>query len=532
MGIFFVYILKSAICLAVFYLFYRLLLSKETFHRFNRYALLGLLIISFLLPLVKVSVKWPTELGNNLQILEQMILTDDMMIEGVVPSVPSGMSLGIQLLIGVYFLGILFFTGRLFYAFFRLLWKLKSCEHEPMANYLSTDTKAVLLTHDDTMAPFSWMKFIIISRKDLQENAREILIHELSHIRNHHSTDLLVADICILFQWFNPAAWLLKQELQNIHEYEADENVINEGVNVKQYQLLLIKKAVGTRLYTMANSFNHSKLNKRITMMQKQKSSQWARLKYLYVLPVAIVAVSAFARPEVSDKVKEISAVKVNDLSANVEKIVSEKSSTLLSQSTDSAVSETIKAPTLVLSAADEMPQYPGGISAFMQYIGDNMRYPKSAKQKGLEGQVVVQFVIDEEGNVLDPKVVRSVDEELDAEAIRVVSLSPKWEAGKLAGKPVAIKYTDPLHNTLDIDSEVSTESTTTPQKINIMTIVATGGTNTTKMFVNGEEVDPSELKAFNEHDIESMQVLKSEVELKKYNAEGADAVILITTKK
>ena len=110
------------------------------------------------------------------------------------------------------------------------------------------------------------MGYIVISRKDLEENGREILIHELAHIHNRHSWDLLVADVCIFFQWFNPASWLLKQELQNIHEFEADETVIKEGVDAKQYQLLLIKKAVGTRLYSMANSFNHSKLEKNVSL--------------------------------------------------------------------------------------------------------------------------------------------------------------------------------------------------------------------------------------------------------------------------
>ena len=124
------------------------------------------------------------------------------------------------------------------------------------------------------------MKFVVISEKDLKENREEILTHEYAHIRKRHSIDLLIADICIFFQWFNPASWLLKQELQNIHEFEADESVIAQGIDAKKYQLLLIKKAVGTRLYSMANSFNHSSLKKRITMMLKKKSNPWARLKY------------------------------------------------------------------------------------------------------------------------------------------------------------------------------------------------------------------------------------------------------------
>ena len=162
---------------------------------------------------------------------------------------------------------------------------LKSGKKEDIGSYLpGRKERVTLIVHNCDIAPFSWMGYIVISRKDLEENGREILIHELAHIHNRHSWDLLVADVCIFFQWFNPASWLLKQELQNIHEFEADETVIKEGVDAKQYQLLLIKKAVGTRLYSMANSFNHSKLKKRITMMLKEKSSPWARLKYLYVL--------------------------------------------------------------------------------------------------------------------------------------------------------------------------------------------------------------------------------------------------------
>ena len=138
----------------------------------------------------------------------------------------------------------------------------------------------------------------------------------MAHVHNRHSIDLLISDICIIFQWFNPTSWLLKQELQNIHEYEADETVIRQGVNAKQYQLLLIKKAVGTRLYSMANSFNHSKLKKRITMMLKEKSSPWARMKYLYVLPVAAITLTAFARPEISNELNEISTIKVNDITS------------------------------------------------------------------------------------------------------------------------------------------------------------------------------------------------------------------------
>ena len=316
MGVFFIYILKSSVCLVLFYLFFRLLLSKETFHRFNRMALLGVLFFSLLIPCIEVTTRHQVEVQQAVLSIEQLLLMAELEATpanvGAVQETPT--ISWVQIVLLVYLAGILFLVCRNIYSLICLFRLVHSGKHEKL------EKGVTLVVHNQEIAPFSWMKYIVISRKDLEENGREILIHEMAHIHHRHLVDLLVADICIFFQWFNPGAWLLKQELQNIHEYEADETVINEGVNAKEYQLLLIKKAVGTRLYSMANSFNHSKLKKRITMMLKEKSNPWARLKYLYVLPLAAIAVTAFARPEISEKVEEISAVKVNDLAEIVEK--------------------------------------------------------------------------------------------------------------------------------------------------------------------------------------------------------------------
>ena len=317
MGIFLIYILKSAVCLSLFYLFYRLLLSKETFHRFNRIALLGILFLSLLIPFIEVTTTHQSELNQTMLTVEQLLMMAE---AGAMESAemeivqPEELSISwVQVLLLFYLAGIVFFACRNLYSLSRLLLLIKSGKRERL------DGGIRLIVLEREVAPFSWMRYIVISRKDLEEDGREILIHEMAHTRNRHSIDLLITDVCLFFQWFNPGIWLLKQELQNIHEYEADETVINEGIDAKEYQLLLIKKAVGTRLYSMANSFNHSKLKKRITMMLKEKSNPWARLKYLYVLPLAAIAVTAFARPEISEKADEISAVKVNDLAAILE---------------------------------------------------------------------------------------------------------------------------------------------------------------------------------------------------------------------
>ena len=311
MGLFLAYILKSALCLAVFYLFYRLLLSRETFHAFNRFALLGILLLSTMLPLVQVSRGGTGEMRQAVLDMEQWFVLFDAGEASVAGGVMQRALPGwVYMLPLVYLAGAAFFLLHEAWAMWQLAKVLRSGERKPLEGH----NGVCLVVHDGHIAPFSWMGYIVISRKDLEENGREILAHELGHISRRHSCDVLLADACIVLQWFNPAAWLLKQELQSLHEYEADRAVILSGADMRQYQLLLIKKAVGRGRYSMANSLNHRSLKKRITMMMKQKSNPWARAKYLYVLPLAAVAVAVFARPEAVRVSDELSAVKVSSL--------------------------------------------------------------------------------------------------------------------------------------------------------------------------------------------------------------------------
>ena len=565
MGIFFVYILKSSICLVGFYLFYRLLLSRETFHRFNRIALLSILLLSCLLPLVEVTVEKQTEVHQTMMTLEQWLMLADMMnAESTAELQAEEVTVTwIQVALLVYLVGILFFAFRNGYSLLKLGGLLRSGRKEQLEKYTSGKGKVILIVHDRDIAPFSWMKYIVISQKDLDENGREILIHELAHIQNRHSWDLLVADICIFFQWFNPASWLLKQELQNIHEYEADETVIEKGVDAKQYQLLLIKKAVGTRLYSMANSFNHSKLKKRITMMLKEKSNPWAKLKYLYILPVAAIAVTAFARPEISETAEEISrmsdalgieqasllfsrlhdisAVKVNDLTAIVEAKAAKTTEEAVQMSTvlkDTAKPVEVKyIPTEVTDklkgtplyeVVEQMPEFPGGgMAAALEYIQKNMQYPESAKENGTQGRAMVQFVVDKEGNVTEPKVIRSVDKELDAEAIRLVKSMPKWKPGMQKGQAVAVKYTMPVLFKLEGGKKVNSSIVVNSMPTGFSVL----GANAPLYIVDGKEVTSSIISALDANKIESMTVLKGKDATDLYSEKGKNGVILITLK-
>lgn len=152
--------------------------------------------------------------------------------------------------------------------------------------------------HAEDVAPFSWMRNIVISEKDFDEAGREIIMHEMGHIRNRHSWDVVLLTLVQMLQWWNPLAYVLGISLRDVHEYEADDYVLRQGISAQSYQLLLIRKAVGSGSYAFANSFNHSLTKKRITMMKRIKSNPWMRSKALYVIPVVALALSAFATPK------------------------------------------------------------------------------------------------------------------------------------------------------------------------------------------------------------------------------------------
>ena len=509
MGVFFIYILKSSVCLVLFYLFFRLLLSKETFHRFNRMALLGVLFFSLLIPCIEVTTRHQVEVQQAVLSIEQLLLMAELEATPAnVGAVQETSAISwVQIVLLVYLAGILFLACRNIYSLICLFRLIHSGKHEKL------EKGVTLVVHNQEIAPFSWMKYIVISRKDLEENGREILIHEMAHIHHRHSVDLLVADICIFFQWFNPGAWLLKQELQNVHEYEADETVINEGVNAKEYQLLLIKKAVGTRLYSMANSFNHSKLKKRITMMLKEKSNPWARLKYLYVLPLAAIAVTAFARPEISEKMEEISAVKVNDLAEIVqEKVLQDTVKVSKDEKKDALVVTGVKSKEeeeiVIFEVVEQMPEYPGGMSALQKYLSEKIAGSPMKGKAG--GRVMVGFTVAETGKIKDVRVLQSDEASLNQEAERIVSEMPDWIPGKQRGRPVPVKYTVPIRF-----GNIRFAENKQPL-----------------IFADGKEISMDAMEKLDPSTIESISVLKDSTSIKVYGKRGANGVILVNTQR
>jgi len=466
MGAFVTYLLKAGIFLLFFYLFNRLLLAKETFHRFNRIVWLLIIPVSLLLPFCVLESFDPLAWFGPKEQQGQMLVIPEGMTATVVDHSEGNVVMArmVQWILLVYFTGM--FACFLFFvvSYLKLaavLWKNKNNGKETAFEELLTECKRMagvsntvkLLIHDQETAPFSWMRYIVVSETDMSEDGRDILIHELSHIRKGHSWDLILTDLLILFQWFNPAAWLMKQSIQQVHEFQADDAVLKAGINAKQYQLLLIKKAVGTRRYSMVNSFNHSKLKKRITMMWKKKSSKWALAKCMYALPLAFIAVTAFATPEISGRLSEISSVK--DIKISLQQNIKPVTPPVPVPVPPPAVpvAETIlqaDQDTLVpLATVEKRPLFANGEAedAFTRWVFEHIKYPEEAHKKGIQGRVVASFVLNNEGYVTNVEILRGVDPLLDAETIRVLESSPKWERpGIYKGKNVRVRYNFPLN--------------------------------------------------------------------------------------
>lgn len=278
-----IYSLKVGACLAVFYLFFKLLLSRETFHRFNRIVVLGAMLLSFVLPLCVITVWRELPLLPAVPVFEMGEVAPE-------PALPAARPFPWKNLVGV-----LFVTGAAA-TFLHTLWSLGAVVRVIRRGRRERlDDGTILVRLPQRVTPFSWGRYIVISEEDLADNGAAILAHERAHARLHHSVDLLVTDLAGCLQWFNPAMWLLRRELRAIHEYEADAAVLAGGVDAKSYQMLLIRKAVGGRWYSVANSFNHSKLKNRITMMLRKRSSRRTEARALLLLPLVGLALGAFA---------------------------------------------------------------------------------------------------------------------------------------------------------------------------------------------------------------------------------------------
>lgn len=423
---FIIYDMKVAALLTVFYMLYRLLMERETFHRLNRAVLLASVALSLVLPLCIFTLHhtvWlpPTEAAATAPSAPEAT--------AISPAADSPLW---QLLLGVVVTGGIAVRLIVFARNYRMLRRLiATCEQHPQSDGITVAVSPL------PVASFSWMRTIVMSQQDYTSGtAPLVLAHEREHIRLHHSCDVLFVELFTALQWFNPVVWLLRQDLRMLHEYEADAAVLSSGFNESQYISLLMQKATGVQACALACGIGNSRTKKRIIMMLKKKSSRAAAAKILFLLPIAAVSLALTARTTVDYKMLPEPARQTDSLSNQLPEL------TVVHITSPGTSYQPQQDP--VFDVCEVLPQYPGGTEELMKFLMLNVKYPKECADSAIQGRVVVSFIVEKDGQVSNLSVARSVHPRLDAEALRVLSLMPRWLPGRQNGKAVRVRYNVP----------------------------------------------------------------------------------------
>ena len=523
------YDLKVAVLIAIFYLFYRLLLSRDTFHRLNRVVLLATAVASFVLPFCVFTFHHTVVLAPR----ETNIAIEQPLAAIVEPAWPWWQT-GVVV---VFFLGVFMVVGHVAWSLVQVVRLIMHSQRHPQ------DDGVVIAVTDKPLAPFSWMRYIVLNTADYEHQDPAIMAHERGHIRQRHSLDVLLVDTLSALQWFNPAIWMLRQDLRAIHEYEADAAVLSQGINMRQYLYLLIQKAVATGGYSITNGITHSTLKNRINMMLNNKKSNgksWVKLlalvpilgvflgfnaetvtDYVYQQPQKKMVKKGRKAGKVNVSGKTIEVVKadtavttkpigifvledtkerldnplliIDGKRASTEEVkaldpktidhvdvLKDKASTELygeegkngvvvittknatsldqvhadapaftGQATSDEETQKVKVVETVypevFDVVEKAPEFPGGVEALMKFLSENVRYPEAAHKIGAQGRVLVSFIVEPDGSTSNAHVLQKVNDDLDAEAVRVIGAMPKWTPGMQDGKAVRVKFTVPI---------------------------------------------------------------------------------------
>ena len=511
-----IYLLKANVALGVLYAFYRLFLEKDTFFGWRRTTLLGCFGLAALVPLFNIQ-SWLTTQESMMAAVQ---LYADAVLPVSDPAVASAVTVHWQQVIPtalqiIYGLGVLVLGIRLCLQTGSLVQLLRRSTAATLQG-----VRVRLLSRP--YGPFSFFHWIFICPQihDTEE-LNEILAHELTHVRQRHSADVLLSELVCIFCWFNPFAWLMRREIRNNLEYLADARVLAQGYNPKNYQYHLLGLSHQKAAATLYNNFNVLPLKKRIRMMNRKRTHSWGKMKYAFFFPLAALLLlisnietvarttrqlaaemlqpSATADEEVTIKGKVIDkdgkpvqGVKIYadyqymkeaivtpadgsfDLKVSLQAILMisytyEDGRKLAIAKRVKKISPEERANLIIVfdenvwgnklhytehgtpedpiyEVVEEMPHFSGGgIVEMKEFLAKNMRYPAAAKEKGIKGRVIVSFVVDKEGNITLPTLIKGVSPELNEEAIRLVKSMPKWEPGRQNGKPVRVRFIIPV---------------------------------------------------------------------------------------
>jgi TonB family protein len=454
-------------------MFYRLMLSRETFHKVNRGVLLLTAVASFVLPLCVITMHKTVMLDTM-----PMVSVGDLQMEMAEDTEPEVWQVVLPI---IFIIGVVATLAHTLASIVKVMLLIRRSERHPQP-----DGTILCVTGNTEVPPFSWMRYIVMNRSDYEANDAAILAHERGHIRLRHSLDVVLVDLLTALQWFNPAMWMLRQDLCAIHEYEADGEVLSQGINARQYQYLLITKAASIGFtevaharpfeqvrwislnrniggYSIANGINHSTLKNRITMMLHKKSNQSSLLKLLVLIPIVGIALALNARtvtdyvydePQKQVPVKKGKKASTIKMGGQQVKVVEQPKAENTTKPVEVIQAKEVFTPVEQMpeffDVVEQMPEYPGGAMAMFEYLAKNIHYPKDAEDQQIQGRVIATFVVMKDGSISNAKVVKSVDPLLDEEALRCINAMPNWTPGKQNGQAVNVKYTIPISFRLD----------------------------------------------------------------------------------
>lgn len=469
-------IITTFIATAVLWLTYRLLFRNCNRFQFNRFMLLSMTAFAFALPFIHITI--PAQLPENVTLTHN--IPNYFMLQEVVVTAQNASTYSlnwINLVSVIYIIGVILFLSKLT---FNIL-KIRNIAKNNISETI--DGINVVKTGEEHI-PYSFMNNIFIPRGGTDP---DILKHEMSHVRNHHSLDIIFIETATAFQWFNPFMRLIKKDLQNIHEYTADRDVIDNGADKTDYMMLILQQctASGTGARqgastSIGNNFSFSLTKKRIKMITQKKKTKGLIFRALLTAPVFAALLFANctsnSNNNKSDETRHATSISFDgdhptigftdskliypsEINGTFEEFnfsnIKDDTVVLFEGSPEYWYIERLDStsydvtlipkPDSVCKVVEQMPEYPGGTAKMLTFISENIKYPQSAMEKGIEGKCHIQFVIDVDGSITDVELLKGFDEECDAEALRVVNLMPKWKPGKKDGKPVRVQYMIPI---------------------------------------------------------------------------------------
>lgn len=519
------YIFKLNLALLLLVGCYKLTVSRDTFFGYRRMALWGAMVLSAWVPLLNLQGMFQ---DSEAAVVMASAYAD--YVHTVTPAHAAAMPTWADVLVGVYFVGLAVLLLR----FVVQLWGVLRLAL--MLPVVCVDGMRIRVLPEG-QEPFSFFGWVFVSRSDMAlPHFHEILIHEYTHVRQLHSADVVLTELFCMANWFNPAGWMLRREVRLNLEYLADEAVVRGGCARKPYQYHLLAMACGGPGQGLANNFNVLPLKKRIAMMNKRRTREMGKAKYLLFVPMtaALLAVSNV----------ELLARSLSGASPELEQLSNRVGQVLhaAAPAPESAVAPIATLPTgdvaaepetppmpadtsKVFMVVEDMPSFPGGASALMKYLADNVKYPVEAQKAKVEGRVIVQFVVEKDGTVTNAEVVSAASEMLYPEALRVVNAMPQWKPGTQNGKPVRVQFTLPIMFRLDTDNP-------TPKNTGESTIGAPLALKNPYVEVDGKETSWEEFETMAQSNIESVYVLKDDNARKPYGEKGKNGVVLVKTKK